>query len=864
MSKRFFAGLMAVAMLFTASCEHQDLTPNVGGENTVTITVTTPQIATKAYSDGNTATVLQYAVYDAAGNELTDLTVTDGEIHGSTTVNFQLTTGNTYSVIFWAAAENAPYTVDFTEKTMTVDYTNAVSNDESRDAFYAYHTFTVTGAQTETITLKRPFAQLNIGTADYAASTSAGYTPTQSAVIVKNVYNTLDLVSGAVANGVEANFGLADIKKDETFPVAGNEYLAMNYLLVASTKSLVEVEFTYTDGSNAKTRTVGSVPVQRNYRTNLYGKLLTSNVDINVAIEPDYAESDYNIYNVVVDQVSYDDFATAVAKAMELNKPVEFVQDVKLAAGNTITVPAGKTLTLNLNSFTLSGTDTNTTGNFYFIDNRGTLVVNGPGLIGIVAKNERQTSASSVVIANNPGGNLTVQKGIIIEHFGGSYMAYGIDNLTNGRGTSAVTTIKDATVKSTYRAVRQFLNGVEATNELYVEEGAVLEGANKSIFFHDPSKNANTGTLVVDAAAQLKGDVYLFVTAGSEQWPVEVSIADAALVGDSEVLSANVPTGYVVMNKGGVWTVVNGTAVTVDSVEALKEALNDASAGTGERIITISADANIENATIKLPATLNNLTLTAAAGVSLKNTTISAADGNAYRYENLIFDGLTFDNSRILLTGWRNGEEVLKNLTITNCVFKNLDDNTNTAPVHINKDAAEAVENFTFTNNVIDGATGGSKSGVYAQVTGKVLVANNVINNVSFRPYIIQITTDDAIADEFVVTGNTFSGSAQGRAQGLGNNDAGTDDVKIVVSGNIFKDITDAQQICYWNFNPERTTADLSKNYYDIDIEANPSRIYYNAAAASVADLVDMGVYPFYTALNADGTINLNSLKFAE
>ena len=279
---------------------------------------------------------------------------------------------------------------------------------------------------------------------------------------------------------------------------------------------------------------------------------------------------------------------------------------------------------------------------------------------------------------------------------------------------------------------------------------------------------------------------------------------------------------------------------------------------------TVILGANLEDGSIKLPATLNNFTLRAAEGVSLKNFTISAADGNAYYYENLTFDGLTFDNSRILLTGWRNGEEVLKNLTITNCVFKNLDDTTNTAPVHINKDAAEAVENFTFTNNVINGATGGSKSGVYAQVTGKVVFENNVINNVSFRPYVIQVTTDDGIDDSFSVKGNTFSGSSVGRAQGLGNNDAGTDIVELVVSGNIFKDITEAQQICYWNFNAATTTADLSKNYYSIDIEANPSRIYYNRAASSVEDLKEMGVYPFYTELNADGTINLNSLKQAE
>ena len=304
-----------------------------------------------------------------------------------------------------------------------------------------------------------------------------------------------------------------------------------------------------------------------------------------------------------------------------------------------------------------------------------------------------------------------------------------------------------------------------------------------------------------------------------------------------------------------------GASVTVDgalvvaTADALIAALND-----GFSVILVES---LEGVTIKLPSALTNVTIKAVDGVVLKDSTISAADGNSYSYVGLTFDGITFDNSRILLTGWRNGEETIKDLTVTNCVFKNLYDTTNTAPVHINKDAAEAVENFTFTNNVIDGATGGSKSGIYAQVTGKVVVADNVINNVSFRPYVIQVTTDDGIADEFVVTGNTFSGSSVGRAQGLGNNAEGTDAVKIVVSGNIFKGITDAQQICYWNFNPEKTTADLSKNYYDIDITTNTSRIYFNKAAASVEDLVEMGVFPFYTALNSDGTINTASLKEA-
>ena len=305
MKKNLLFVMAAGAMLFATSCQNDlDIMGNVGEETLVSFNVTTPDMATRAYSDGNTATVLQYAVYDAAGNELEDLTVTNGKIEGSASVELQLTTGNTYSVIFWAAAQGAPYEVNFANKTMTVDYTAPVCNDEKRDAFYKYYTFTVKGAQTETIELKRPFAQLNIGTADYAASASAGYTPTLSSVKVSNVYTTLDLVEGNVATPVEVAFAEAVINKGEIFPVndAVYDYLAMNYLLVAKDKETVNIEFTYTDGANAKTRIVGSVPVQRNYRTNIYGALLTSEVDINVTIEPEYdGEFDNEGYFVETD-----------------------------------------------------------------------------------------------------------------------------------------------------------------------------------------------------------------------------------------------------------------------------------------------------------------------------------------------------------------------------------------------------------------------------------------------------------------------------------------------------------------------------------------------------------------------------------
>lgn len=405
-------------MMIATSCENElDLGTNARENAQVTFSVRTPEIATRAYSDGQTATVLQYAVYDAAGNELTDLTVTDAEIHGSTTVNLQLTTGNTYSVIFWAAAENAPYTVDFGAKTMTVNYSNAVSNDETRDAFYKYHTFTVTGTQTETIELKRPFAQLNIGTADYAASTSAGYTPTKSAVTVKNIYSTLNLATGAVDGSDEATFNFADIKKDETFPVAGYEYMAMNYLLVGADKETVEVEFSYTDGSNAKTRTVGSVPVQRNYRTNIYGNLLTSDVDINVEIKPDYNEPAHEADALML--------AAAIGGEFSLTENVELTMPLNIQAN----------MVLNLNGYTISGA----------IEKGNGAVVNvAEGITVEIYGGEIKSTAQNGDAAINNAGNL-VLRGVAIEGAplaDGGYSAYavissGIMVIENGTEVSA-------------------------------------------------------------------------------------------------------------------------------------------------------------------------------------------------------------------------------------------------------------------------------------------------------------------------------------------------------------------------------------------------------------------------------------------
>ena len=268
---------------------------------------------------------------------------------------------------------------------------------------------------------------------------------------------------------------------------------------------------------------------------------------------------------------SYSTLAEAIEK-VKAGETIVLIRDVTDA--EPITIPADKTVVLDLNGHNISGVDT-ATGSYGLITNKGNLTIQGTGKLQLSATNNRGWNAYSSVISNQPGGTLTVNGGTI-EHLGGTDMAYAIDNLTNGKGTKAVTIVNGGTVKSTYRAIRQFLNGVEATNELYVK-GGVIEGANKSIWMQDPSKNANTGKLVVEAAAQLKGNVYLTVTAGSTEWPVEVSIDSDALVGESTVLSSNVPAKYEVVEENGVWTVIPAVA-KVATAEALAAAVAEGGA----------------------------------------------------------------------------------------------------------------------------------------------------------------------------------------------------------------------------------------------------------------------------------------------
>ena len=589
MKARFFA-LMAL-VLGMASCQ-TDMVDGVkvdaNGEAAVTLQVGLPADATRADSAlgaiDNQIDMSQYdirfilAVYDANGDLAKGPMVKHGDAE-SESFTFRLVPGRKYHFVAWADFvlnnSDADLHYDTTEfpvvSLMEGDAQNL--NDESRDAYTQVVTVDdFSGASSiPQMVLTRPFAKLRVITTDMDQLYSN--LKTTEVEYTSKIYTSFNALSSAV-EGAPVLIAAKKVSYSKDYagyvyggPEGGEMTLFADYLF-GSEDDRVMFDMDVDDETDFTIPTVQfntNIPVQRNHLTTVKGNVLTDANNITVTIDNAFETPNIDVewkevstaqeLQEVINATSSEN-ETHIVLTGDIN--LNDLLDTRAVEGATLVIEKGKVVDIDLGGFTLCATDT-TEKNYELIKNAGTLVVKN-GTMKVEATVNSGWNRYSAVIANIVGGNLTVD-GVEIEHMGGTDMAYGIDNLTNGKSTYAVTTIKNSTVKSPYRAVRQFLNGVEATNELYVKAGTVLEGANKSIFFHDPSNKANTGKLVVEEGAELYGDVYLYVTAGSTEWPVEVSIASSALVEGSQVVSGNVPAGYFVVEKDGNYIVDKGLVI---------------------------------------------------------------------------------------------------------------------------------------------------------------------------------------------------------------------------------------------------------------------------------------------------------------
>jgi len=301
MKKCLFLGAMAAMLLGTASCS-SDMEPTMGGETPVSFSISLgDDIDSRTISDGLKANQLKFAVFEN-GTEITALAQKVPVANKQATVTTRLVKGHTYQFVFWAQDSTCTaYNTD-NMAAIKVNYETVNCNDETRDAFYKMDEITVTKAFEQEEVLTRPFAQIN-----FLASDAAGVVNVdqyQSQVTVTGVPTTLNTLEGTVADPTKVTtYAYTTIPKETLAGYETYKYVAMNYVLAATDKEMkTEVALTVKDekGAEVNTVTVANCPVQRNYRTNIFGDLFTLQGKFNITIDPIYA-GEFNLPEKVWD-----------------------------------------------------------------------------------------------------------------------------------------------------------------------------------------------------------------------------------------------------------------------------------------------------------------------------------------------------------------------------------------------------------------------------------------------------------------------------------------------------------------------------------------------------------------------------------
>ena len=328
MRKYFLSIVALVCMLFATSCQESLVEPQMEGSTTFTVQVPN-QMGTKAIGEASSVTQLLVDVYPFGVTEPIYQTLGTPTSEGFE-VELNLIQDQKYDILFWAQTEDGYVDVTETDGKYSFDSlrdvpmnSNYLNNDNGAAFFHAEKGFVPNGTST-TITLVRPFAQLNLGTTDKSLELSTGDVELlRSLITIKGVatnfnvydgigYGSKDVVYvyGPEVQG-QAEKQPVDVPKDPATLTIGEvpttqtfNYVSMNYLAVlGDTKAVVDVDAKIIvkdiaiNGERTIEHSFKSVPVQENYRTNIVGNLISSTTDFNVVVDADFAKDENgNLY----------------------------------------------------------------------------------------------------------------------------------------------------------------------------------------------------------------------------------------------------------------------------------------------------------------------------------------------------------------------------------------------------------------------------------------------------------------------------------------------------------------------------------------------------------------------------------------
>lgn len=296
--KKLIYLLLAMPLLFT-SCSKDE---KMASEETVQVSFSTElpkRIGTRAGTTDLNVNKVVCAVFED-GEEISTLreviTIQEGE---DIVFAPRLIKGRTYDVVFWAMKDDN-YNVDDMTAITRASETTAAESDF--DAFTKSVEVEVTGSKSETVTLKRPLAQLNLGvTSDdwnaVASEETFGMKPTKM-IITLTGKDTFNALTGATTGEDKEVTYTLDVSGEDL--VAGDETyksIAMCYVYPDAGQENIDITYTIYDQDNDVIRedvTIQNIPLENNYRTNVVGGLLTGTITYTITFEKDFNTTENN------------------------------------------------------------------------------------------------------------------------------------------------------------------------------------------------------------------------------------------------------------------------------------------------------------------------------------------------------------------------------------------------------------------------------------------------------------------------------------------------------------------------------------------------------------------------------------------
>ena len=292
--------IFAIATAFlAASCQREDIGSHAD-EVTVSLSLELPEaLHTKAMSNAESTDIVYYEIWDSNWDKQLYPAASATVSNKQAQIELKLVKSLTYNFIFWAqnSACGAYDTADLTK--VEVDYTvmAAKGNSDKFDAFFSVDTIAVNGPINQTVTLERPFAQINFGA--NAMQTMFGDIVVENTEVtvshLATVFNTIN-GCGETQTAAPVTFSATGLATDEILETNNAEYtwVTMDYALMMSESDNVEVTGTFhLEGAEYPVvHNIPSVPLKKNHRTNIVGDLFTSDATLNIYVDQAFDEPD--------------------------------------------------------------------------------------------------------------------------------------------------------------------------------------------------------------------------------------------------------------------------------------------------------------------------------------------------------------------------------------------------------------------------------------------------------------------------------------------------------------------------------------------------------------------------------------------